>query len=145
MSWLGLLGPLGWLVDPVSKGFTEIGKLAADLGASASAQAQADATVKIRRIEARISEAQNAKEIRLATANFLEMRLLTVAVAVPFVAHTWAVALDTTFKFGWGIPKFPAPFDQYEGAILLSFFGLSGATGIFKAIAGAAILATSKK
>ena len=52
------------------------------------------------------------------------MRLLTFAIAFPFVAHLWAVCLDTQFKLSWGIPKFPGPMDEWQGIILLSFFGI---------------------
>jgi hypothetical protein len=59
----------------------------------------------------------------IATSGFWEMRLLTFAIALPFVAHLWAVWLDTQFKLSWGIPKFPEPMDDWQGIILLSFFG----------------------
>jgi hypothetical protein len=87
--------------------------------------------------ERALSTEQTAKEVRVATSGFWEMRALTVAIALPFVAHLWSVWLDTQFGFGWAIDKFPAPFDEWQGAILLSFFGLVGfATGA-RAIAGA--------
>ena len=82
------------------------------------------ADLAIKDIEAGIAARAHAKEIRMATAGFWEMRLLTFAIALPFVSHLWAVWLDTQFRFGWGIPKFPPPFDEWEGAILLSFFGI---------------------
>jgi hypothetical protein len=44
--------------------------------------------------------------------------------AFPFVAHLWAVWLDTQFRLGWQIPKFPAPMDEWQGTIMLSFFGI---------------------
>ncbi len=79
----------------------------------------------VKQIEADLEVRQNAKEIRLATAGFWEMRTITFLIALPFVIHLWAVGLDTVFRFGWGVPKFPSPFDQYEGAVLLSFFGVA--------------------
>ncbi|CAM3841517.1 hypothetical protein G6L26_009640 [Agrobacterium radiobacter] len=78
----------------------------------------------VRQIEADLEVRQNAKEIRLATAGFWEMRTITFLIALPFVIHLWAVGLDTVFRFGWGVPKFPSPMDEWEGAILLSFFGV---------------------
>ncbi len=65
-----------------------------------------------------------AREIRLAAAGFWEMRVLTVAIALPFVVHLWLVALDTCFGFTWNVAAFPRPFDEWEGLILLSFFGV---------------------
>lgn len=79
----------------------------------------------VKQIEGDLQVRQNAKEIRLATAGFWEMRTITFLIALPFVIHLWAVGLDTVFRFGWGVPKFPSPFDQYEGAVLLSFFGVA--------------------
>ncbi|MGV1944866.1 MULTISPECIES: hypothetical protein [unclassified Agrobacterium] len=78
----------------------------------------------VKQIEADLEVRQNAKEIRLATAGFWEMRTITFLIALPFVIHLWAVGLDTVFRFGWGVPKFPSPMDEWEGAILLSFFGV---------------------
>ncbi|QXV73555.1 hypothetical protein [Rhizobium phage RHph_X2_30] len=95
-------------------------KLAAD---NASQKLAAD--VAIKNIEADLAVRQNAKEIRLATAGFWEMRTITFLIATPFVIHLWAVALDTVFDdIDWRIPRLPAPFDQYQGAVLLSFFGV---------------------
>lgn len=78
--------------------------------------------------EERLAAQTNAKEVRLATAGNWEMRLLTFAIALPFVAHLWAVWIDTQFLGGvWRVPKFPPPFDETGHAVLLSFFGLVGA------------------
>jgi hypothetical protein len=82
------------------------------------------ADLAIKDIEAGIAARTHAKEIRMATAGFWEMRLLTFAIAFPFVSHLWAVWLDTQFSLGWEIPKFPDPMDEWQGAILLSFFGI---------------------
>lgn len=94
------------------------------------------ADVEIERLEDLQHARTNAKEIRLATAGFWEMRALTAAIATPFVMHLWAVALDTVFGFGWTVSAFPAPFDEWQGAILLSFFGVAAAGAGLKAIAG---------
>ncbi len=94
------------------------------LQADGAAQKMA-AEFAVKQIEADLEVRQNAKEIRLATAGFWEMRTITFCIALPFVVHLWAVGLDTVFRFGWGVPKFPSPMDEWEGAILLSFFGLS--------------------
>lgn len=80
---------------------------------------------------------ENVQAIRMATAGYWEMRVMTFLIAAPFAVHLWAVTLDTVFGFGWRIAKFPPPFDQWEGAILLSFFGVSAAVSSVKAIAGA--------
>lgn len=93
------------------------------LNADSAAQKLA-ADVAVKQLEADLEVRQNAKEIRLATAGFWEMRTITFLIALPFVAHLWAVSLDTVFMFGWRIPKLPPPFEEYQGAVLLSFFGV---------------------
>lgn len=85
--------------------------------------------------EERLAAQQTAKEVRVATSGNWEMRVLTVAIALPFVVHLWAVGLDTLFQFGWKVPKFPAPFDETGHAVLLSFFGLVGARAVAGGIA----------
>ena len=82
------------------------------------------ADLAIRELEAGIEARKRAHELRLATSGLWEMRLLTLAIAFPFVAHLWAVWLDTQFRFGWQIPKFPEPMDEWQGTIMLSFFGI---------------------
>ena len=82
------------------------------------------ADLAMREIEAGIEARNRAHELRLATSGFWEMRLLTFAIAFPFVIHLWAVWLDTQFQFGWKIAKFPEPMNEWQGAILLSFFGI---------------------
>lgn len=72
-------------------------------------------------------------QVRLATAGFWEMRLITFLIAVPFVLHLWLVAYDTLTTgtsweiADWNVEAFPAPFNEWEGAILLSFFGIYAA------------------
>lgn len=89
------------------------------------------------RIEAEIEGRRNATEIRKGTAGFWEMRLISFVVAAPFALHAGAVGLDTTFRFGWSVPAYPPPFDEWEGAILLSFFGVYGLSRGAAALAAA--------
>lgn len=87
--------------------------------------------------EDRLAARQAAKEIRMATADFWEMRLMTFLIAAPFVAHLWLVGIDTMWPQPWNVEKWPPPFDEWEGAILLSFFGVSVVGTGIKAVAGA--------
>jgi hypothetical protein len=83
-------------------------------------------------------EAQKlAQQVRLATAGFWEMRIITALIALPFVLHLWLVGLDTCFAFGWKIAAFPAPFAEWQGAVLLSFFGIHVASKGINAVAAA--------
>lgn len=49
-------------------------------------------------------------------------KLIILIAGVPSAVHFGAVMLDSTFRFGWGIPKVPPPYDSYEWAIVQSFF-----------------------
>jgi hypothetical protein len=95
------------------------------------------ADVSIKDIERQIADRNAAKDIRLATATFWEMRLITGTIAGCFAFHLFLVTLDTCFRLGWGIPAFPAPFDEWQGTILLSFFGVQAVGQGFNAIAAA--------
>lgn len=95
------------------------------------------ADVAIKDIERQMEDRRAAKDIRLATATFWEMRLITALIAGCATLHYVAVTLDTVFRFGWAIPKYPPPFDDYQGTILLSFFGVQAAAQGFTAIAAA--------
>lgn len=95
------------------------------------------ADVAIKDIERQMADRDAAKDIRLATAPFWEMRVITATIAGCAALHYVAVTLDTVFRFGWAIPKYPPPFDEYQGKILLSFFGVQAAAQGFTAIAAA--------
>jgi hypothetical protein len=66
---------------------------------------------------------QSAKEIRLATADFWEMRLAVALVAIPTALHYAAIVFDSIYNLGWNVQPLPAPFDEWGGIILLSPFG----------------------
>jgi len=82
------------------------------------------AEVAIKDIDAQMDARRQATEIRVATAGLWEMRLITAMIAGCFTMHLVLVTLDTCFQFGWRIPAFPKPFDEWQGTILLSFFGV---------------------
>lgn len=134
LNWIsgGLIGTiLGKIVDPLSQAYRD--KLAADTDEKKLAAEQ-----NIKRLELEQEQRNNAKEIRLATSAFWEMRLITFLITLPFVWHLWLIVLDTNrTDINLRIPPLPAPFDQYEGAILLSFFGVTAVSVGAQAIAGA--------
>lgn len=88
-------------------------------------------------VEAKLEARRLAAQIRMETAGFWEMRLLTFLIAGCFAFHLLLVTIDTCFRLGWRIPAFPPPFDEWQGAILLSFFGVQVAGLGITAIAGA--------
>ena len=95
----------------------------------------ADAAIKD--IERQMADRQTAKEIRLQTSGFWEMRLLTAVIAGCAALHFALVTLDTCFAFSWSVAAYPKPFDEWEGAILLSFFGVQALNQSIGAIAAA--------
>lgn len=97
--------------------------------------------VALAQVQAEITARQAAKEVRLAMVGFPEIRLLTFIVGLCVVSHFAAVSLDTIFKFGWKIPAYPAPMDEWEGYIILWFFGIqplakSGIAAVIQAFKG---------
>lgn len=73
--------------------------------------------------------------LRASANSWLGARIITMVAGVPAAMHFGAVMLDSTFRFGWGIPKVPAPYDQYEWAIVQSFFIVAPAMPIVSATA----------
>jgi hypothetical protein len=135
---------MGWLLSLIGGGLIE--RLSAPFlqAYRDRLSAQNDANkiggeIAIKQIDAEIAARGDARAIRIATAGHWEQRLLSFLIAAPFVIHAGAVGLDTTFRLGWGIPKYPQPFDEWEAAILLSFFGLQAASKIATTVAAAII------
>lgn len=108
---------LGLVSGPVLDGYRA--KLASQNDAN-----QIGAGLLTKQLDAEIAARGDARTIRLATAGHWEMRLLTFIIAGCFALHLVLVTADTCFQLGLRVPKYPAPFDQWEGAILLSFFGV---------------------
>lgn len=78
---------------------------------------------------------ETAKEVRLATAGFWEMRVLTAVVLFMFVSHLGLIWVDTMWPQPWDVEKFPSPIDEYEWQIILSLFGLGVANRGISALA----------
>lgn len=119
MIWSFLASLIG---GPIVNGLINVYKAKLD---AANTRDRIAADLAAKDIEAQIEARKNGTEIRKATAGFWEMRLMTFLIAFPFVVHLWLVFLDTIIDaVDWRVPKFPYPFDEWEGAILLSFFGI---------------------
>jgi len=130
LNWISG-GLLDKITNPLLQAYRD--KLAAD-----TSDKKLEAEQRIKQLELEQQQRNNAKEIRLATSGFWEMRLLTFLIALPFVIHLWIVAWDTwDTSINLRIPSLPAPFDEWQGAILLSFFGVTVIGSGIKAVAGA--------
>ncbi|MGA0561682.1 hypothetical protein ACO2RV_04475 [Ancylobacter sp. VNQ12] len=123
---------LRWLTGDVLGKLTQA-YVAAKSSAVESERIKAD--ILLKQIDAEMAARQAALQVRLATAGFWEMRFITALIAGCFTLHLVLVTLDTCFRLGWRIPAFPSPFDEWQGAILLSFFGIYAAGTSAKAIA----------
>lgn len=124
-KWIFGVDPLGRLADTYAK-FKD----------SEVESERIQAEVAKKQLDHALAQQQIAKEVRLATAGFWEMRILAFFTAFPFVLHLNAVGLDTTFKLDWRIHAFPEPFATNGWKILLSFFGIGvAAIGIKAGVA----------
>jgi hypothetical protein len=85
-------------------------------------------------LTAELASRQIARDIRLATAGFWEMRVITFWIAFFMTSHlglVWLDTITTNTRFeieGWVVPALPEPIGEWQGAIILSFFGLYGLT-----------------
>lgn len=86
-----------------------------------------------------------AKEVRLATAGFWEMRVLTAWVLTMFVIHLTAIWADTMWNFPWVVEKLPEPIATYEWQIILSLFGLGVANRAISAVATVTTIVTKNR
>lgn len=111
-----LLG--GTLLDKLIGAYVQIRKADAEGDAIA-------AETLVKSLEVEVESQRIAREIRLSTSGFWEMRLITFLIAAPLALHQLIVVYDTLdTSIALAIPKLPPPFDEYQGAILMSFFGL---------------------
>jgi hypothetical protein len=81
-------------------------------------------------------EAQiETNRIRASANSWIGARLIIMVAGLPAAMHFAAVMLDSTFQFGWGIPKAPAPYNEYEWAVVQSFFIVAPAMPLVSATA----------
>lgn len=122
MTWFGLgRWALGALVR-------ELGLARHEMAEASSTQARAAAAVRVKEIEADIAHRRAVAETRQATAGGWEMRVLVLAAGLPAALHFGAVCIDSAAPDlfpGWVVQALPAPMDEWQGAIILSLFGLS--------------------
>lgn len=89
-------------------------------------------------IKAQSEARQQAAQIRRETAGYWEMRVATAVIAWPTAAHYALVTYDTMDTGrNLAIPALPSPMDEWQAAIILSFFGVQLGTKGIQAIASA--------
>lgn len=119
LSWLNPISAIaGAIVGPVTD------KLFSHLDAKTAAERDIALSS--------ISKAQADNQVRgqLAPA----FKGLIYCIALPPAVHFALICLDSSFPASWNIhlqiPRLPAPYDEYEKQILLSFFILQPASQI---------------
>lgn len=91
--------------------------------------------LELARLEADKKEAEQAKQIRIATKDFWEMRLAVGIVGISTSLHYGFTVIDHIYNFGWDIKPLPAPMDEWQQTIILSYFGYSATKTIAKTVA----------
>lgn len=141
---------MGWIIKLVGLFFggkspiDSLGDVYAKFKDSAIEHERLVAQDALSRRNALLQEQQAALMVRLSSMGFWEMRLMTAIVLGQFVIHLSLISIDTFFSsINLGIPKYPAPIDEWEGAIILSLFGIVAAQRSVMSIAAA--IATRKR
>jgi hypothetical protein len=85
--------------------------------------------------KAALSTEVEMARLRTTQNTWLGARIIILLAGVSASLHFAGVMLDSTFQFGWHIPKVPAPYDGYEWAIVQSFFLIAPAMPLVSATA----------
>lgn len=89
-------------------------------------------------INRQVEANREAAQIRRETAGFWEMRIATAVIAWPLALHFALITYDTIrTDIHVGIPPLPKPMDEWEAAIILSFFGVQAGTKAVQILASA--------
>jgi hypothetical protein len=118
-----------WLVGGGLRALTgELMRARNEMASAATAQARAAAEVRVKEIEADLAHRRAIAEVRTATSGQWEMRVLVLVAGLPPALHFGAVCLDSALPDlfpGWTVHALPTPMNEWQGAIILSLFGLS--------------------
>ncbi|GIK80841.1 MAG: hypothetical protein H3C55_11040 [Pseudorhodoplanes sp.] len=82
----------------------------------------ADTQIAIAHANAELQARKVQAQVMRADRGWWVTAWIRPLIVYPCVVHFGAIVLDSTFLFGWGIARLPAPYDFYEQAIILSFF-----------------------
>lgn len=101
---------------------------------------QTGAAADTDRYKALLAAEVEIAQLRASTNVWWGARLLFLTGAFGPVVHFTAVFLDSVPLFGhpvgsWAVPRLPAPYDTYEGQVVLSFFILAPAAPVLSAAA----------
>lgn len=124
MGWLvRMLGPLGWLVDPISKGVEAIAKYK---GKALDAKTEQERMVWEAKADAAQNRLENLKSGERWRPVAVINALVRTAFALPFILFLWkAVAFDKVLFVGGTTDPLSDDIWAVFFAILLYFFGTS--------------------
>lgn len=121
-----------WWLAPATRAIRELAKWQERQQDAKTERARIEADLQIKRLEGIIAANQQAVEVRKATADHREVRLMVFVAGFPPSLHFAAVCVDSLNWFEMPVVHaLPAPMDEWQGAIILSFFGLVGLGRIF--------------
>lgn len=81
--------------------------------------------LELERLQTERAASIDAKQIRFATKDFWEVRFAIALVAIPTSFHYACVVIDSIYDMPWQIAALPTPLDDWQGTIILSYFGLA--------------------
>lgn len=91
-----------------------------------------DGQVAVETIKAEIETRKLQTQVILNESGWAVSRWMRPFVFYPLALHLNLVILDSIFKFPFDIARLPSPMDQWQGAIILSFFLVRPIEKIFK-------------
>lgn len=127
-----LNGVLGNIITPFVKAWTDYKLVSMKMDeAGFVAAAGADAEV----YKAYVAAVAEVDRLKVAQQSSFIGKVMMLGFGVPAVVHWGAVFLDSTFKFGWGVPALPGGYANAELSIALSFFVVTPAMPLVSATA----------
>lgn len=130
-GFLGSLfaGGIGAILKPVFGFFTSKAMFSMEEFTALTAAQQGEYIAYARAV-------QSVNASKVAMNSWWGAHLMIYLFGLPAALHWGAVFLDSTFKFGWGIPALPGAYAGAEMQIALSFFILAPALPIVGALTG---------
>ena len=95
-------------------------------------KAKLGATVAVEQLKAEVETRKLQKELIVQENGWLVTRWIIPFIVYPLAIHLNAVILDSIFHLDWKIAKLPSPMDEWQGAIILSYFLVAPVSSIGK-------------
>jgi len=107
---------LSWLLSFLTSGF--LGQILDFLSKRQDSANQ----VTVENIKAELGARALQQQVILTEQGWWVTALIRPLIVYPFVLHITAVTIDSIFNFSWSIAKLPAPMDNLEYTVILSYF-----------------------